>query len=165
MDEYIQNLLREYALSPTDELAHRITHAMLRTRTPIAPQPQPQPAWEDTDWEEEEEEEEDEALRAAQDAGEVWGCCNCGRDDLYVGNQDEIWALLTPAAAAVTDAKISSGAGGEAMCEECLLEAGLDLDEAVQDELEDYCSTCGEMEQDCYCQCDECGENEEDCEC
>jgi len=34
MDKHVQKLLREYSISPTDELAHRISHAVLRSRAP-----------------------------------------------------------------------------------------------------------------------------------
>jgi hypothetical protein len=102
--------------------------------------------------EEDDEEEEDAELLAAQEAGENWSCANCERDDLYEGNQGEEWALLTEAAAIIVEEKIGRGEGGQAMCESCLNEAGLDLEEAVQDELEGYCPDCGETEDDCVCE-------------
>jgi hypothetical protein len=34
MDKHIQKLLRDYTQSPTDELAHKISHAILRSREP-----------------------------------------------------------------------------------------------------------------------------------
>jgi hypothetical protein len=99
------------------------------------------------------DEDIDAGLIAAQDAGEVWECISCSRSDLWEGNQNEVWALLTEASAAITEAKISRGSAGEAICGECAFgEAGLDLEEVVQEELEDYCMECGEMHDDCYCE-------------
>lgn len=124
-------------------------------------------SYEDHDYEEEEEEEEeiDEDLLAAQEEGSFWGCVSCGREDLWEGNRGETWDILTAASAAVTTAKLSRGDEGDAICDDCANEAGLDLDLVVQEDLEDYCASCGEMEQDCYCNCDECGEKEEECTC
>jgi len=77
-------------------------------------------------------------------------CASCS-EELFADDQGETWALLSNAAAIITEHQLSRGEGGQAMCENCLLEAGLDLEEAVQNELPDYCSKCGEPNSDCAC--------------
>jgi len=89
----------------------------------------------------------------------VWECCNCG-DDLHEDQQGEEWNLLSDAAANITEKKIGRGEQGYAMCESCLNEAGLDLQDAVQHELHEHCGGCGESGEECTCregeECSEC---------
>ena len=98
----------------------------------------------------EDEDEEEDPNAAEREAGEYWDCAACG-NELFSDTENETWALLTEASATIATAKIGRGDAGQAMCEQCLSEAGLDLEEAVQDELEDYCSDCGELEDECEC--------------
>jgi hypothetical protein len=101
---------------------------------------------------EDDTDEEDPALEAARASGEVWECASCGDDDFYEGNQGEEWQLLSEEAAQITNAKIGRGEEGAAMCEECLSQAGLDLEQAASDDLSDeFCLECGETHDECTC--------------
>lgn len=97
--------------------------------------------------EDDEDEDEDEEER---DEGDAYECVNCG-DSYWADTENDDWAILTEASAAVTNAQIGRGEAGRAMCEDCLNQAGLDLEEAVQETLEDYCMDCGEPIDDCSC--------------
>jgi len=99
----------------------------------------------------EEEDEEDEHA-AEYEAGEYWDCANCGTEPLFEDTQGEEWALLGEAGAAVATAKLGRGDAGQALCENCVIEAGLDLEMAAQDVLEGFCEECGEEEDDCECE-------------
>jgi len=101
--------------------------------------------------EEDDEEEEEDPHAAERDEGAFWECANCS-DELFADDENEEWAILSEAAAVITTHKIARGDGGQAVCESCLNEAGLDLEEAVQNELPDYCNECGENEDDCECE-------------
>jgi len=123
---------------------------------PDGPLPQNIEDYDEYDIENEEDEED-------EDPNNIWECANCG-EDLSGDDENEEWAILSDAAATITTHQISRGEGGQAMCESCLNEAGLDLEEAVQNELPDYCSECGEQKEDCP-HCERCGEEEDYCEC
>jgi len=117
---------------------------------PETPMPPPMP-FDEEDLEEEAEDEEEGEHAAEYEAGEYWDCANCGEEPLFAATEGGNWAILGEAAAAITNAQLGRGEPGQAMCEDCLLQAGLDLEEAVQDELEGYCEECGELEEDCTC--------------
>jgi hypothetical protein len=96
------------------------------------------------DEEDEEDEEEIDPHEAERDAGTMWGCESCG-DELFAASQGasepchddcKTWNLLSEAAAAITDREIGRGSAGQVMCEECLREAGLELEDAVQEEFD-----------------------------
>ena len=107
---------------------------------------------EDFEDDEDNEDEVDDALEIARERGEVWECANCGDDDFYVGNQGEEWQILSEEAAQITNAKLGRGQENAAMCEECLSQAGLDLEQAASDDLSDeFCLECGETHDDCSC--------------
>jgi hypothetical protein len=106
----------------------------------------PEPYFDD---EEEEEEEEDDHAEE-RERGEFWECASCG-EDCFADGQGETWALLTEASAAITTAKIGRGDAGQAMCDECLSQADLDVEEAAQEDLEGFCSQCYELDEDCVC--------------
>lgn len=199
MDNYIQKLLREYAVSDSNEVAHKISRAILRSRgsnteqnmycprchastvfagldsglfyctecnwdatqpAPAQPTPFVQLPYINLDevlpnYDEivdEDDEDEDEEHAAEYEAGEFWDCCSCGEEPFFADTQGETWALLGEAGAAVATAKLGRGDAGQALCENCVIEAGLDLEQAAQDVLEDFCEECGEEEDDCYCE-------------
>ena len=198
MDNYLQKLLRDYTMSPTDELAHKISHAMLRSRASSseqnmycprchastvfagldsglfyctecnwdANQPAPaqappfaqlpyildEPLLGEDEYEDDEEDEEEDEHAAEYEAGEFWDCANCGSEPFFAGTQGETWALLGEAGAAVASAQLGRGDAGQALCENCAIEAGLDLEQAEQDVLEGFCEECGEEEDDCECE-------------
>ena len=72
------------------------------------------------------------------DTGEIWECASCG-DVLFgwedTGNFDSLiacneWAILGPEASEKTIEEIGRGDEGEAMCVDCLSQAGVDIEEA-----------------------------------
>lgn len=159
MDKHIQKLLRDYTQSPTDELAHKISHAILRSgglapETGIAEEDHPQASglpfptgWaaevEAEEWDQEEcprcEASIDGAgdLRTTEEDEE--GCVHCYDSDeeccaacgnsLWNSGQWETWAFVSEATADRVEVD-----GGSMVCLECLQEVGIyDLGDAAED--------------------------------
>jgi len=103
-----------------------------------------------------EPDEEDEDDDEDDDESGLYECAACG-NTFSEDTQNEEWAILTDASSAITTAQTGRGDEGQAMCEGCLNQAGLDLEDAVQEELEDYCGGtepfegCGQENDDCTC--------------